>query len=109
MAVQDIVFADEKERELFAEFQLGEEVRAFLLKDPVGRYLHGRAKTMVLQAEIDALQVDPDGWRGWLFARRKLRSIRQKAAVGKAFIDFLTDAITNGQNAERELDEDRET
>ncbi len=108
MPTQDVSFVDEKERELFATVLLGEQVRVFLLNDPIGRYLHHRAKQAVLQAEIDALTVDPDGWRGWFFARRKLRLIRQRAEVARSFINWLAEAIVDGTNAERELDEYRD-
>src|SRR5208283_884648 len=103
-----INFVDERERELFATALLGEEVIKFFQQDPVGRYLHHRAKLQVQQAEVDALSVDPDGWRGWWQARRKLRKIRQQAEVARLFITWLADAITGGQNAERELNEYRE-
>lgn len=103
MPAVEMKFSDERERELFAEVQLGEACRKFLLNDPVGRYLHHRAKQMVGQAEIDALTVDPDGWRGWFQAKRKLRVIRQRAAVARAFINWMAEAIMAGNQAEREL------
>ncbi len=106
--MSDINFVDAKERELFQEALLGDAVRKFLTEDPVGQYLHHRAKQLVAQAEVDALAVDPDGFRGWFQSRRKLRVIRQRAALGKAIIDVLAEAIANGRNAERELDEYRQ-
>lgn len=108
MAVKDIDFVDEKERELFAEALLGENIRTFLMNDPVGRYLHHRAKAQLLQSEIDAGSVDVDGWRGWLFARRKLQQIRVKRLVAQAFINWLSEAIVAGNNAEKELKEYRD-
>jgi hypothetical protein len=104
---EDVSFVDEAERELFAVAILGEDVRKFLLTDPVGRYLHHRAKLMVQQAEVDALKVDPDGWRGWFQARRKLRLIRQRADVARAFMDWLAEAIMEGNNAEQKLEDYR--
>lgn len=103
----NVEFVDEKERELFATVLLAEDVRTFLLSDPVGQYLHGRAKAQVQQAEIDALTVDPDGFRGWFQAKRKLRAIRLKAEVARTLINWLAEAIIDGQNAERDLDEYR--
>lgn len=103
---QGLQFVDETERELFAAARLGEEARAFLSSHPVGRYLHHRAKQMVAQAEVDALDVDPDGW-SWFRARTKLRQIRQRAAVARAFINFIADAIVDGNDAARQLDEYR--
>jgi len=105
--VADPTFVDAQERDLFNEAVLGEKVRQFLTADPVGQYLHHRAKQQIAQAEIDALAVDPDGFRGWFQSRRKLRQIRQRAATARALIDFLAEAIMNGQNAERELDDYR--
>lgn len=109
MSAGNVKFQNERERELFATAMLAEDVRKFLLTDPVGRYLHHRAKAQIAQAEIDALTIDPDGWRGWLYARRKLRTIRQRADVARAFINWLSEAIIDGDNAAKELeDEGRE-
>lgn len=102
----NVNFKNEHERELFATAMLAEDVRKFLLSDPVGRYLHHRAKAQISQAEIDALTIDPDGWRGWLYARRKLRVIRQRADVARAFINWLSEAIVDGDNAGKELDDE---
>ena len=104
---EDVQFIDPQERELFATALLGEDVRKFLLNDSVGRYLHHRAKAQILQSEIDALEVDPDGWRGWFQARRKLRLIRQRAAVARAFINWMAEAIMDGRNAEKALEDYR--
>lgn len=106
---KDLTFRDETERELFATALLGEQVITFFKTDPVGQYLHERAKLMIKQAEVDALEVDPDGWRGWLSARRKLRVIRQRAQVARMFINFLADAINDGRNAEGVLAEYRKS
>lgn len=105
-AEREIQFVDEHERELFATAHLGEEVRAFLLTHPVGRLLHHRAKQQIKQAEVDALEVDPDGW-SWFRSRSKLRQIRQRAAVAKAFINWLAEAIMDGDRAAAELEEYR--
>lgn len=106
--MSELSFVDAQERELFQEAMLGEAVRKFLTDDPVGQYLHHRAKQQIAQAEVDALAVDPDGFRGWFQSRRKLRQIRQRAATARALIDFLAEAISNGRNAERELDDYRQ-
>lgn len=103
---QGIEFVDEQERELFATAQLGESAREFLRAHPVGRYLHHRAVLQIQQAEVDALEVDPDGW-SWLRSRNKLRQIRQRAAVARAFISWIGDAIVDGDAAGRQLDEYR--
>jgi len=102
-----IEFIDEKERELFGAAVLAEDVRAFLRSHPVGRYLHHRAKLEIEQAKEDALKVDPDGW-SWLRGRTKLRQIRQRADVAKAFINWLADALIDGDQAAAQLENYRE-
>jgi hypothetical protein len=108
VATKEITFQDERERELFAAAMMSEKVRTFLMNDPVGQYLHHRAKQQIGQAEIDALTVDPDGWRGWFQAKRKLREVRLRAAVARCFINWLSEAIVDGDNAARELDDYRQ-
>jgi hypothetical protein len=104
---EDIDFVDEKERELFAAVMLGDDVKDFLRATPVGQYLHHRAKLTIQQAEVDALKVNPDGLRGWLYARRKLREIRARAEAARTLIGWLGDAIADGNNAEVALKEYR--
>ena len=101
-------FVDQHERELFAAAHLAEDVRNFLSGHPVGKYLHHRAKQQIRQAEVDALEVNPDGW-SWLRSRSKLREIRQRAEVARAFINWLSEAIVDGDNAARELEDYRRT
>ena len=101
-----VEFVDEKERELFGAAVLAEDVRDFLRSHPVGRYLHHRAKLQIEQAQQDALKVDPDGW-SWLRSRAKLRQIRQRADVAKAFINWMADALIDGDAAATQLEEYR--
>lgn len=102
----ELVFQDDRERELYGAARLGEDAKEFLRSHPIGRLLHHRAKQMIAQAEIDALEVDPDSWP--LFrGRNKLRQIRQRAAIGRAFINWLAEAIMDGDQATHELDEYR--
>jgi len=101
-------FVDEKERELYGRAVLGEEVRQFLRNDSVGQYLHRRAKLTIEQAQIDALDVDPDSFFGWFRAKRKLRKIRLEAAAARLFIQWMGDAIVDGNQAEKELNEYRD-
>lgn len=108
MANKEITFQDERERELFAAAMLSEKARQFLTTDPIGQYLHHRAKQQIGQAEIDALQINPDGWRGWFQAKRQLREVRLRAAVARAFVNWMAEAIVDGDNAARELDEYRQ-
>ena len=105
--VEKIDFADERERELFATVMLGDDVREFLQATPVGKYLHHRAKITIQQAEVDALKVNPDGLRGWLYARRKLREIRARADAARMLIGWFGDALADANNAEVALKEYR--
>jgi hypothetical protein len=105
----DLNFIDEHERELYAAAVLGEQARMFLKTHPIGQYLHHRAKLVMEQARIDALNVNPDGFGGWFRARRKLRAIRLQAETAKMFVGWMADAITDGDRAGRELDEYRNT
>lgn len=107
MAVsKEVDFVDEKERELFGEAVLAEDVRTFLRSHPVGQYLHHRAKLQIQQAQVDALGVDPDGW-SWLRSRTKLRKIRIRAEVARTLMAWLSEAIINGDNAAHQLEEYR--
>lgn len=91
-------FVDEQERIHFANAQLGEQIRAFLVS-PAGRYLHGRAKQLLLQSQEDALGCNPDSF----FGRRKLRRIQQDADVARRFMTWCADAIVEGEASYREL------
>jgi len=103
---QDIKFEDERERELFGAAKLGEDARAFLSGHPVGQLLFHRAKTQIQQAEVDALAVDCDAWPRFR-GRNKLRQIQMRAAIARSFIDWIAEAISDGDQAARELDEYR--
>ena len=103
MAVE---FVDEREKDLFEVAKLGEDVRAFLQTHPVGQLLHHRAKQLIRQAEVDALEVDPDGF-SWFRSRTKLRQIRQRATIARLFINWLGEAILEGDQASGELEDYR--
>jgi hypothetical protein len=105
--IQEIDFVDEREHELYVVARLGEDVREFLRAHPVGKYIHERTKIMVKQAEVDALEVDPDGW-SWFRARNKLRQIRHRADVARGMINLLAEAILEGDIAAEELESYRE-
>lgn len=103
---QGISFVDDNERELFNVARLGEDVRSFLTQHPVGKYLHERAKLEIEKCREEALEVDLDAWPRFR-GRNKLRKIQQRRDVAKAFIDFLADAIINGDQAASELEQYR--
>ena len=101
-----VQFVDDREKDLFETASRGEAVRAFLQQNPVGQLLHARAKEMIRQAEQDALEVDPDGF-SWFRSRTKLRQIRQRATIARLFINWLGEAILEGDQASGELEDYR--
>jgi hypothetical protein len=101
-----VEFVDSREKDLFEIARRGEAVRAFLQSTEVGKLLHARAKEMIRLAEQDALDVDPDGW-SWFRARTKLRQIRQRATIARLFINWLGEAILEGDQAAGELEDYR--
>lgn len=101
---ENIEFIDQKERELFARAALSQQTLDFMAS-PVGRYLHGRAKAEVEQAQVDALEINPFSWWG----RRKWRKLQHRADVARSFIKWCADAITDGEVAYQELKEYRGT
>lgn len=101
-----VKFVDEQEKRLFDTVVLGDDVRAFL-STPVGQLMHARAKALIADARVEALEVDPDNWRFWRL-RAKLRKIRLKAELGTAFIEWMAEAIQEGNAAEQQLKEYRE-
>lgn len=98
--MQELEFINEKERELFARAQLGESVRKFIASD-VGRYLHGRVKKDLEAVKDELLHTNTDNW----FGRRRARRLREKAAHCERFLKYCIDAITDGDAAAIELEE----
>jgi len=104
--MENIHFEDDREREIFARAALGQQVRDFL-ESPVGRYLHGRCRNEIEQCEVDALEALTASdlpLIGRILGRRKMRKIVQRAEIAKNFMRYLADAITDGEQAEKELD-----
>ena len=96
--INNIDFVDEKERELFARAQLGEQARDFL-QSPIGRYLHGRARGEVERCQEEVLLAKP--WTFW--GRRKLKDIQKRYEIASSFMNWLVEAITDGELAYSEL------
>lgn len=99
-----IEFVDEGERMHFAHARLGQDVRLFLTSQ-TGRYLHGRAKLELDEARDAILEANPHSF----FGRRKIQKIQRQAESAKLFIRWCTDAITEGEFAEQELENYRGT
>lgn len=98
MAEQQVDFIDERERELFARAQLSQQVLDFLA-GAVGRYLHGRARQTVEQAQVDALDCNIATFWG----RRKFNKLQREADIARQFMKWCADAITDGEIAYQEL------
>lgn len=97
--INSLEFVDENERIHFARAQLGEQVREFL-RGPAGRYLHGRAKQDLREAQEAALECNPYS----IFGRRKLKKIQHQAGIARSFITWCADAIEEGEFSYRELE-----
>lgn len=98
----NIEFINDQERQYFAEAHLGEIVRDFLV-GPVGRYLHGRAKTDLEAGRDKLATLDPTTIAG--VAEWKL--VKQDMAHAETFIRYCAEAIGNGDMAAQQLEEYR--
>lgn len=94
----NVEFVDQRERELFARAELGEQARQFLAGN-VGRYLHGRVKLELEEAQQRFADCDPDSW----FGRRKMRKLQQKIEHCRMFMRFMVDCIQDAETAYSEL------
>jgi uncharacterized protein (DUF2252 family) len=97
--INRLQFADQRERELFAKAQLGEQIREWLVT-PTGRYVHARAQQEIAQCKTEALECNADNF----FGRRKLRKIQARGAAAKNVIAWLADALVEAQHAQHELE-----
>ena len=99
-----IQFINEQERIYFAEAHLGEQARDFLLS-PIGRYLHGRAKQIVDLGKDTLAEIEdpttPEGVALW-------KQTKQEMAHAESFMAWLADAMINGDNAAKQLEEYRQ-
>lgn len=93
-------FVDAREREHFAKAQLGEQIRAFLTS-PAGRFLHGRAKLQLQEAQVQALDCNLDSF----FGRRKLKRLQKEGGIATAFMSWCADALQEAELSYRELQE----
>lgn len=93
-----VAFADERERALLAEAQVGQEAIDFL-NSRIGQYLHGCAKQQIAECTAALADVSPDTW----FGRRKIKRLQNELAQARMFSRWLAEAIQAGQLAEKEL------
>jgi hypothetical protein len=96
----NVRFVSDQEREYFAEAHLGEMVRDFLVS-PVGRFLHGRAKSEIGKCKDRLAEIDPstdDGLVEW-------KQIKQDMANAEMFMQWCAEAMINGDHAATQLQE----
>lgn len=100
--IDNIRFVDDREREYFAQANMGQQVYDFL-RSPVGKYLHGCAKQDVEALRDELEKVNPDS----IFGRRKLRRLQKRAQAARFFMTWCAEAIQVGEMAYQQLDEYR--
>lgn len=96
----NVAFISDQEREYFVEAHLGEMVRDFLVS-PVGRYLHGRAKSEIDRCKDRLAEIDPstdDGLGEW-------KQVKQDMANAGMFMQWCAEAMINGDHAATQLQE----
>jgi predicted nicotinamide N-methyase len=93
-------FFNDKERELFARANLGEQLRSFLTT-PAGRYLKGRAEADYEAAKEELAEINP--YTPW--GRRRWRAAQMKLKVADAFTKYCVDALNDAEVAYAELRE----
>ncbi len=99
----NVDFINDQERQYFAEAHLGEIVRDFLVS-PVGRYLHGRAKAVVEDGKNRLAEIeDPTTIKG----AGEWKRIKQEMANAESFMQWLAEAMVNGDMAAEQLKEYR--
>lgn len=100
MSVENITFEGDHEQMLFAEATLGLEVESFL-NSKTGRWLHGRAKLELEEIKSELLNANPNTF----FGRRKIKKLQNRAQLAQWFMDWCTEAIVSGRNAEIQLEQ----
>jgi len=98
-SLQGIEFIDEREKLLFAKAKLGSDIVAFLKSD-VGRYLHGRAKLEVQEAEGKMLECNLDS----RFGRNKAKKLQSQVQNALNFMRYLADMINEGDCSMQDLE-----
>ena len=101
--LQDIRFINDQERLYFAEAVIGEEVRAFLVSE-VGRYLHGCAKSEYDRCRDEMFDNNPYTPEG----KRKHEQLKADAWAAQHFMQWCVEAMQNGDNAGKMLEQMRE-
>jgi hypothetical protein len=80
----------------------GREVELFIETDRIGQFLVRQARLHVEEAQEALLTVDPDDVK-------KVRELQFKARVAGAVMGWLKQAINDGDNATRTLQQERDS
>jgi len=101
--LSNVRFKDQKEKDLFDEAMLGQEVREFL-NGTTGQFLHERAKLERMEVADEISELDPYTPEG----KRRFEKLKFRKMCADNFMKWCIEAITNGQNAEVQLDQYRD-
>ena len=102
--LRNVEFVDQREKELFDEAILGEEIIEFL-NSTTGKYLYERAQIAKQKATDEVFEFDPYTADG----KRKYEQLKRQAWCADHFVKWLIEAIQNGENAQTQLDSYRDT
>lgn len=101
ISLDSIRFSDEREKQLFQEAKFGQDVVDFLRTD-VGRYLYGVAKQEMEISKNGMAELHPADSR----FKQKYAKLRFDYEVANKFVEWLSEAISTGSQAEFQLEED---
>ena len=87
----------------FAEAVLGEEFRQFIISD-IGKMLHARAKSTYDECRDKMFELDPYTPAG----KHEYTLLKAEAWAASHFLEWIAEAILNGNNAEALLMSARE-
>ena len=103
MSSSQIEFLDDRERLLFAQAQLGDQTIEWM-NSPVGQYVRGCAIQEIEDLRDQLEKSNPMS----LFGRRKIQRLQQDAKAARFVLQWLTEAINDGENAYQQLKEYRD-
>ena len=97
LAIENLQFENNEDKALFHEARLGLEVCEFCNSD-AGKYLRRRCQAIVGSHTTALVEVDP-------FDSEKIAALQIDFKAARLMISMITDAIQNGENAAREIEE----
>lgn len=90
---------------LIATEALGDEARAFV-KSNIGQYIAGCAQQEVEVAKTELLNIDPYSVHSLQELQAKIAAIQMKARIALELDKYISEAITRGQQASQQLDQE---